>query len=277
TDDTSRAGRKTFALWQPPELPGRSPLDAAAALRNLDESSLDERTPGHSDSAEGRPEVEELEPVRRPATAEAADLLADLVAAGGRALAFTRSRHAAESVAERTREHLEEVAPGLGSRVAAYRGGYLPEERREVAQSIREGTLRALATTNALELGMDISGLDAVVVAGWPGTRVSLWQQAGRAGRRGADGLVVFVAREDPLDQYVVHHPETIFSTPVEATVFDPGNPYVLAPHLCAAAAELPIRSAELGLFGEHTRELLDVIVARGALRQRPSGWYWTP
>ena len=272
TEDTSLSGRKTFALWQPPELPGRSPLDAAAALR-----SLDERTPGHSDAAEGRPEVEELEPVRRTATAEASDLLADLVAAGGRALAFTRSRHAAESVAERTREHLEEVAPGLGSRVAAYRGGYLPEERRELEKSIREGTLRALATTNALELGMDISGLDAVVVAGWPGTRVSLWQQAGRAGRRGADGLVVFVAREDPLDQYVVHHPETIFSTPVEATVFDPSNPYVLAPHLCAAAAELPIRSAELGLFGEHTRELLDVLVARGALRQRPSGWYWTP
>jgi len=276
TVDTSRAGRKTFALWQPPELPGRSPLDAAAALR-----SLDERTPGHaegpSDAAEGRPEIEELEPARRTATAEAADLLTDLVAAGARGLAFTRSRHGAESVAERTREHLEEVSPGLGAQVAAYRGGYLPEERRALEQSIRDGALRALATTNALELGMDISGLDAVLVAGWPGTRVSLWQQAGRAGRRGADGLVVFVAREDPLDQYVVHHPETVFATPVEATVFDPDNPYVLAPHLCAAAAELPLRVGDLPLFGDHARELLDVLVERGALRHRPSGWYWTP
>lgn len=271
TEDTSLAGRKTFALWQPPELPGRSPLDAAAALR-----SLDERIPGQSDAAEDHPQ-DELEPVRRTATAEAADLLADLVSAGGRALAFTRSRHAAESVAQRAREHLEEVAPGLGSRVAAYRGGYLPEERRALEHAIRAGELRALATTNALELGMDISGLDAVLIAGWPGTRVSLWQQAGRAGRRGADGLVVFVAREDPLDQYVVHHPDTVFGTPVEATVFDPANPYVLAPHLCAAAAELPLRTADLPRFGEHVRELLDVLVARGALRQRPSGWYWTP
>ena len=276
TADTSRAGRKTFALWQPPELPGRSPLEAAAALR-----SLDEHVPGHaagpSDAAEGSSELDELAPARRTATAEAADLLADLVAAGARTLTFTRSRRAAESVADRAREHLEEVGAGLGSRVAAYRGGYLPEERRALEQAIRGGELRALATTNALELGMDISGLDAVLVAGWPGTRVSLWQQAGRAGRGGADGLVVFVAREDPLDQYVVQHPGSVFGRPVEATVFDPANPYVLAPHLCAAAAELPLRTAELPRFGQDVRELLDVLVARGALRHRPSGWYWTP
>jgi DEAD/DEAH box helicase domain-containing protein len=213
---------------------------------------------------------------RRSATAEVADLLADLTAAGARTLAFTRSRRAAESVATVTREHLREVDPELASAVAAYRGGYLPEERRALEEAIRTGRLRALATTNALELGVDISGLDAVVIAGWPGTRVSLWQQAGRAGRAGAEGLVVLVAREDPLDTFLVHHPEAALDAPVEATVFDPSNPYVLAPHLCAAAAETPIRAEELDLFGPGTRELLDVLVDRGALRRRPSGWYWT-
>ena len=213
---------------------------------------------------------------RRTATAEVADLLTDLTTAGARSLAFTRSRRGAESVAAATRDHLAEIDPSLRSTVSAYRGGYLPEERRQLERAIRTGELRALATTNALELGVDISGLDAVLVAGWPGTRVSLWQQAGRAGRAGADGLVALVAREDPLDTFLVHHPEAIFDTPVEATVFDTGNPYVLAPHLCAAAAELPLRADELDLFGPHAAPLLDELVERGALRRRPSGWYWT-
>ncbi|NNH09129.1 DEAD/DEAH box helicase [Cellulomonas fimi] len=213
---------------------------------------------------------------RRTATAEIADLLTDLVVAGARTLAFTRSRRAAESVASATRDHLRDVDPDLARAVSAYRGGYLPEERRALERAIRTGELRALATTNALELGIDISGLDAVLVAGWPGTRVSLWQQAGRAGRAGADGLVALVAREDPLDTFLVHHPESIFEAPVEATVFDPANPYVLAPHLCAAAAELPLRAEELDAFGPSTSELLAELVERGALRRRPSGWYWT-
>ncbi|MBO3094318.1 DEAD/DEAH box helicase [Cellulomonas dongxiuzhuiae] len=213
---------------------------------------------------------------RRTATAEVADLLADLVAAGARVLAFTRSRRGAESVAAATRDHLAAVDPTLSSLVSSYRGGYLPEERRALERAIRDGHLRALATTNALELGVDISGLDAVLIAGWPGTRVSLWQQAGRAGRAGADGLVVLVAREDPLDTYLVHHPEAALDAPVEATVFDPGNPYVLAPHLCAAAAERPLRAEELDLFGPRALELLTELTERGILRRRASGWYWT-
>ena len=142
--------------------------------------------------------------------------------------------------------------------------------------ALTSGALLGLAATNALELGIDIAGLDAVVLAGFPGTLASLWQQAGRAGRAGTASLVVFVARDDPLDTYLVHHPAAIFGRPVEAAVFDPGNPYVLAPQLCFAAAELPIRADEVELFGPGALDLLTQLAARGVLRRRPAGWFWT-
>lgn len=305
TADASPAGRKTVVLWQPPELPGGDgpwasllPADDPWATvltvpaPDLAEGPADDATApaGGAGDTVPRPPAEGAGPLgtgeqlvavpqdrpRRTATAEVAELLADLVTAGARTLAFTRSRRGAESVATTTRAHLAEVDPTLPSLVSSYRGGYLPEERRALERAIRDGHLRALATTNALELGVDISGLDAVLIAGWPGTRVSLWQQAGRAGRAGAEGLVVLVAREDPLDTFLVHHPEAALDAPVEATVFDPQNPYVLAPHLCAAAAEQPLRADELDLFGPRAADLLAELTERGILRRRPSGWYWT-
>jgi DEAD/DEAH box helicase domain-containing protein len=216
-------------------------------------------------------------PVRKSALREVADLLADSVAHGVRTLAFVRSRRGTEVVAAMARRSLAEAVPELADRVAAYRAGYLREERRELERALLCGDLLGLASTNALELGVDLVGLDAVVLAGYPGTLASLWQQAGRAGRAGRDALCVLVARDDPLDTYLVHHPAALFGRPVEATVLDPGNPYVLGPHLCSAAAELPLTPADLILFGGPIAEsTVDALVAAGVLRRRPSGWYWT-
>ncbi|WP_433475329.1 DEAD/DEAH box helicase [Spirillospora sp. CA-142024] len=242
-DDASPRGPATFALWEPP----------LTELRG-----------------------EHGAPVRRTATAEAGDLLADLVVEGVQTLAFVRSRRGAESVALGAKRALHEAAPELTEQVAAYRAGYLPEERRALEAALRSRSIVGLASTNALELGVDVSGLDAVLVCGWPGTRASLWQQAGRAGRSGQAALSVLVARDDPLDTFLVHHPEAIFGTPVEATVLDPDNPYVLEPHLCAAASELPLTEDDLPLFGPATADLLPDLVRRGFLRRRPAGWYWT-
>ncbi|MFV2173974.1 DEAD/DEAH box helicase [Actinomadura sp. LOL_016] len=242
-DDASPRGPATFALWEPPLTDLRGERGA---------------------------------PVRRTATAEAGDLLADLVVEGVQTLAFVRSRRGAESVALGAKRALADVSPDLPGQVAAYRAGYLPEERRALESALRSRDLVGLASTNALELGVDVCGLDAVIVCGWPGTRASLWQQAGRAGRSGQASLSVLVARDDPLDTFLVHHPEAIFGTPVEATVLDPDNPYVLEPHLCSAASELPLTEADTELFGPTTADLLPDLVRRGFLRRRPAGWYWT-
>ncbi len=243
TDDGSPRGRTALALWEPPFVPGVGENGA---------------------------------PVRRSAVSEVADLLTDLVVERVHTLAFVRSRRGAETVAITARRLLGEVDPSLVDQVAAYRGGYLPEERRELEQALRDGRLLGLAATNALELGIDISGLDAVLLAGFPGTRAALWQQVGRAGRGARDALGVMVARDDPLDTYLVNHPEALLGQPVEANVFDPDNPYVLGPHLCAAAAESPLTLADLPMFGPGARAAVDALTEGGLLRRRPRGWFWT-
>lgn len=243
TQDFSPKGALTVALWEPPLTEARGENGA---------------------------------PIRRTVVAETSNLLANLVCSHTRTLAFIKSRRGAETIATITRSMVDQVHPSLPERVAAYRSGYLPAERRELEKQLRDGTLLGVASTSALELGIDVAGLDAVLVAGWPGTRASFFQQIGRAGRAGQDALAVLVASDDPLDTYLVNHPEAIFESGVEATVFDPENPYVLSGHLCAAAEELPLRPEDLPAFGPSAAKLLESLVQRGFLRRRPAGWFWT-
>ena len=240
TEDGSPRGPLAFALWEPPLTDARG--EAGARLR-------------------------------RTATAQTADLLARLVEQGVPTLAFIRSRRGAETVALAARRALG-GPEAAAAKVAAYRSGYLPEDRRDLEAALRDGRLTGLATTTALELGVDISGLDAVLIAGWPGTWSSLWQQAGRAGRSGRSAAAVLIARDDPLDTYLVRHPEILLRHPVETTVLDPGNPYVLAPHLCAAAAELALTDQDTDVFGPGARPVVDELTRSGRLRRRPAGWY---
>lgn len=242
TEDGSPHGPRTVALWEPPLLAEVTGENGA--------------------------------PVRRPAGAEAARIMADLVVEGARTLTFVRSRRGAEVTALSAQRLLLQVDPELAARVAAYRAGYLAEDRRELEAALKDGRLLGVATTNALELGVDVAGLDAVVVAGFPGTVASFWQQAGRAGRRGEGSLVLLVARDDPLDTYLVHHPAALLERAVEAAVTDPTNPYILGPHLACAAGEQPLSDEEI----EHTwgspLALLQQLSDEGTLRRRPRGWY---
>lgn len=251
TRDTAPHGATHTILWEP-------------ELREAVHDKLAKQT------------AESKAPHRKSVIEQSAEMLTDLVVDRTRTIAFIKSRRGAEAIAQTTSRYLDEVEVGLSHRVAAYRAGYLAEERRELEANLRNGEILGVASTSALELGIDIAGLDAVLVAGWPGTRASFFQQIGRAGRAGQEALSVFIASEDPLDTYLVHHPEDIFDVSVEKTVFDPTNPYVLSPHLCAAASEIPLRVEELSLFGPTTEALLGKLVQQGYLRKRATGWFWT-
>jgi len=243
TNDGSPQGARTVALWEP------------ALIDNLI--------------------GENGAPVRRPAGSEAARVMADLIAEGARMLTFVRSRRGAELTALGAKDRLAATAPQLAEQVASYRAGYLAEDRRQLERTLASGELRGVATTNALELGVDIAGLDAVVLAGFPGTVASFWQQAGRAGRRGQGALVVLIARDDPLDTYLVNHPAALLDKPIERVVIDPGNPYVLGPQLLCAATELPLTDAEVRTWDAEAvaRGLVD----DGLLRRRPRGYFPAP
>ncbi|MCI1747985.1 MAG: DEAD/DEAH box helicase [Acidipropionibacterium sp.] len=204
-------------------------------------------------------------------TVDAARLVAGLADEGRQTICFVASRALAEVIAI----HAQDQATG-DAVIASYRSGYLPQDRRAIEAGLQDGSVRAVVATNALELGVDVSGMDAVVVVGYPGRLSALWQQAGRAGRAGHDALVVVLAREDPLDQYLFGHPELIFGRSVETTVLHPDNPYVMGPHLAAAAQESCLTPADRQFYGPQLTPVSDLLVSQHVLRRRGERLFWT-
>ena len=207
---------------------------------------------------------------------ETKDLLLACTSYGLQTLCFTGSRKMAELVTQWAKEEMVRRNVGCAEDIATYRAGYLPEERRQIERRFKEGTLSGVVSTNALELGIDIGSLDAVIIAGYPGTAMSTWQQAGRAGRRGGESIAMLVAYENPLDQYFMRNPGEFFSRPHENAVLDEKNPYVAAGHLLCAAAELPLNAErDRSLFGTETPQYLQSLAESGLLRKTPHGWVY--
>src|SRR5919109_1039247 len=245
--DGSPGAKKTIAMWNPPIIDPQSTSSTGTG---------------------------EALATRRSALAESAELLADLVTQGARTIVFMKSRKAVELIARFTRLTLEDAGRGeLAERIAPYRAGYTPQQRRELERRLVDGELLGVVATDALELGIDIGSLDAAICVTFPGTVASLRQMWGRAGRRGR-GLALYVAGEDALDQFFCRHPDEFLDRPVEAAILDPWNEQLHAAHLLCATHEGPLEEADAAFLGPDWREFAQALVSAGDLRERPDGTY---
>lgn len=189
-------------------------------------------------------------------------------------LCFTVSRKMAELIALWSKNDMEEIRPDLIGKITSYRAGYLPKERRKIEESLKSGVLKGVTTTNALELGINIGSLDGVIISGFPGTLISTWQQAGRAGRGHDDSLVVLVAFENPLDQYLMKHPESVFEKPHEHAIIDLQNPQIISGHMMCAASELPLKTGEFnGYIGDETADIKKSLQRQDLIQKTGDGW----
>ena len=212
---------------------------------------------------------------RKSSNVEAHELMVGLIESGVQTITFTKARVVAELILRYVRESLARRNPHLVSKVSAYRAGYLPEERRRIEKALFSGELLGVASTNALELGIDVGSLDASIIVGFPGTIASTWQQAGRAGRKTDEALVIFLAYNDPIDQYLIRHPSYFFRQTPENAVIDPVNPYILAGHLSAAAFELPLTAEDQKIFGTLTGPVVSVLEEVKKVKTIEGQTYW--
>ena len=223
------------------------------------------------------PIVDEERGTRASAGSESSRLLEMLLKRDARTLAFVRTRRQAELVYISVRDRLRLEDSALAERVRPYRASYLAEDRRDVERGLVDGRLLGVVATHALELGIDIGDLDATLITGYPGSIASTWQQAGRSGRGGQGSLSVLVAQDNPLDQYLMRHPDFFFGRPHEHARIRPENPYVLDPHLRCAAYELPLTQADEALFGEELAGHVSRMTADGVLTERDGRWFISP
>ena len=237
-NDGSPRGPKRFLLWNPPF---------------LDEAKMERRSPN----------------------TEAQRLMVELIKSGVQTITFVRARVTAELLYRYVQDELAKHSHRLADCIRAYRGGYLPEERREIERRLFSGDLMGVTTTNALELGIDIGSLDACILVGYPGSIASTWQQAGRAGRRDEEALVILIGQNTPIDQYLMEKTDYFFGRPTERAVIDPENPHVLAGHLRCACAELPVDARDCELFGEYAPAVMELLEEAGQAYERRGRWYW--
>ena len=247
-DDGSPRGEQLFVLWNPL-------VDDVPDEPSVETEVDDEDEPW-------TPTVR-----RRSASRDSAMVTALLVTEGRRTLAFCRGRRGTELLANDVQRQLPEP---LASLVEPYRGGMLSAERREVERAMFAGELRCVVATTALELGVDIGGLDAVVLNGFPGTTASMWQQAGRAGRGGEPSVAVLVAGDDQLDQWFMAHPTEVFTRPPEPAVINPSNPFVLVDQLACAAHELPLGTNDHRWWPELLDEAVRLLALEDLVAIRP-------
>ncbi len=256
-----------------------NPGELATALCGLPVEQIDDDASPRAERVLAcwqRPLLDEHSGARASANVETAELLTRFVRAGHQTLAFTRSRRGAEVVAQYARRRLADIDPNLSERVAAYRAGYLPEERRALEQDISRGRLLGIAATNALELGIDVGGLDAVILNGFPGTLASMWQQAGRAGRTGRRSAAVLVAGDDQLDQWYASHPQELTRRAPERAVVNPQNPFVVRAQVACAAHELPLTHEDEKWFGTALDDVVRDLVHADKLTPRNGKMYWS-
>ncbi len=199
-----------------------------------------------------------------------ADLIQNQISAGMQTLCFTKSRSMAEITAMKCRDDLPKNS------ISSYRGGYRPNERKTIEKNLKTGTIAGVVSTNALEVGIDVGGLDSVIISGFPGSMISVHQQAGRAGRAGKDAIITFVARQDPIDQYFLQNPDAFFDAPHEHAILDLQNPYILRSHLLCACAELPYRrERDDQYFGPAAAEIITTLKDEHLIATTPKGFVY--